>query len=74
MHYSDQKPTNADGDSAGQLLAFNRDTRRWYTVGWNVVDGKRWSDWEKLPEAPAEREEEVTPAEPAPEQPEAPTQ
>lgn len=65
MKYSDQKPTNADGDSAGQLLSFNRDTRRWYTVGWNTVDGKRWSHWEKLPEAIPLEPEPAPPAPPA---------
>jgi len=52
MKFTDQKPTNTDGDTAGQVLAFNKDTRHWYVVGWNIVDGIRWTDWEKLPEAP----------------------
>jgi hypothetical protein len=52
MNYQQQKPINADGDSAGQVLAFNAATKRWYVVSWPTVDGKLWTDWQPLPPAP----------------------
>lgn len=65
MKTKDQKPNNSDGDSAGDVMAFNSVINRWQIVGFNAVQERMYPYWEKLPDAPAKEEPalpEPTPA------------
>lgn len=52
MKYSEQKPNNADADSRGQVLGWNKITKGWYCTPWTAIEGRIWTDWQKLPDAP----------------------
>lgn len=46
------QPTNADADSAGRVLAFNRADKLWHCVSFTqIVPDIRspWTAWDKLP-------------------------
>jgi hypothetical protein len=52
MNVNTQKPNAADADSSGMVLAWNQMKKVWVTAPWPHVNLPRFSDWEKLPDAP----------------------
>lgn len=54
MTTASQPPSNSDGDTAGQVLAYNARIFRWQIVGWNLVvqRPKDFPEWQALPAPP----------------------